>query len=558
MKGGKGDKSAKSGESSQKGQQGQKGQQSEAPSRPLLPVQQLESADVDLSWVGQVAPQQQQQQQQDASSSAADQSQATPQRPTTATAHATSAQDDGESFLSLNMTPSSSSSGHGHGAGAAQPASASTTSGSGSSSGSSSKPGQLSSLKSASPALSGSAGHSGSGDGTAAGGSSSSSSSSSSKHVALSSKLGDGAALPPWVRRTAYSKNKLYSLEQEMYDFVEFIKPTPLEHQMREEIVQRIREVITGAWKHARVEVFGSFATGLYLPMSDIDIVVFGNWDQIPLFTLGKLLEESRIAKNVKVIDKTSVPIIKLADALSGVFVDISFNLESGLRTVEFIRACVDEYRMLYHLTFVIKQFLAQRQLNEPYSGGLGSYSVVLLVVSFLQRHPRQDRDPNFGVLLVEFFELYGKDFNYRKVGIAVTEGGRYFPKSDASANSNEVRPFIQDPMEPGNDVGYKTYNMIAVRDAFRHAYDTLTRVTTDQHSSLQTLLGQIIRVEDDVMAFREWVAKCDWQSGRSITGDGVLPMNTTSTAPPPMSAAARASAGAGDSEADSTTPMQQ
>ena len=69
----------------------------------------------------------------------------------------------------------------------------------------------------------------------------------------------------------------------------------------------------------------------------------------------------------------------------------------------------------------VVKAFLVQRGLHEVFSGGLSSYSVICMVVSFLQLHPRIQRrelDPasNIGVLLLEFLELYGKHFKYVKV----------------------------------------------------------------------------------------------------------------------------------------------
>lgn len=36
----------------------------------------------------------------------------------------------------------------------------------------------------------------------------------------------------------------------------------------------------------------------------------------------------------------------------------------------------------------IIKYFLQQRDMHEPYRGGLGSYATTLLVISFLQHHP--------------------------------------------------------------------------------------------------------------------------------------------------------------------------
>lgn len=40
---------------------------------------------------------------------------------------------------------------------------------------------------------------------------------------------------------------------------------------------------------------------------------------------------------------------------------------------------------MLPYLVLVLKQFLLQRDLNEVFTGGIGSYSLFLMAVSFLQ-----------------------------------------------------------------------------------------------------------------------------------------------------------------------------
>lgn len=46
--------------------------------------------------------------------------------------------------------------------------------------------------------------------------------------------------------------------------------PTPTEHATRVEVVERIETAVLTLWPNSRVEVFGSFRTGLYLPTSDI------------------------------------------------------------------------------------------------------------------------------------------------------------------------------------------------------------------------------------------------------------------------------------------------
>ena len=50
--------------------------------------------------------------------------------------------------------------------------------------------------------------------------------------------------------------------------------------------------------------------------------------------------------------------------------------------------------------------------------------------------HPRMNAgnsDSNLGVLFIEFFELYGRHFNYVKTGIRVKDGGSYVSKEEVS-----------------------------------------------------------------------------------------------------------------------------
>ena len=52
-------------------------------------------------------------------------------------------------------------------------------------------------------------------------------------------------------------------------------------------------------------------------------------------------------------------------------------------------------------------------------------YSVFL----HTQLHPQLAPVPNLGVLLMEYFELYGVTFDYDRVGISVRDGGSYFDR---------------------------------------------------------------------------------------------------------------------------------
>uniref|UniRef100_A0A672FTT0 Terminal nucleotidyltransferase 4A n=1 Tax=Salarias fasciatus TaxID=181472 RepID=A0A672FTT0_SALFA len=308
------------------------------------------------------------------------------------------------------------------------------------------------------------------------------------------------------------------------------MSPRPEEAAMRKEVVNRIEMIIKELWPTADVQIFGSFSTGLYLPTSDIDLVVFGKWDRPPLQELEQALRKHNVAEpfSIKVLDKATVPIIKLTDEETEVKVDISFNVETGVKAASFIKDYVKKYPVLPYLIFVLKQFLLQRDLNEVFTGGISSYSLILMVISFLQLHPRIDaRNPseNLGVLLIEFFELYGRHFNYLKTGIRIKNGGAYIAKEEImKAMTNGHRPSmlcIEDPLLPGNDVGRGSYGAMHVKQVFDYAYTVLSHAVSPlarsyPNKDCESTLGRIIRLTQEVIDYREWIIK-KW-GGRDLT----------------------------------------
>ncbi|XP_033929747.1 terminal nucleotidyltransferase 4B-like isoform X2 [Melopsittacus undulatus] len=296
----------------------------------------------------------------------------------------------------------------------------------------------------------------------------------------------------------------------------------PEEERMRMEVVNRIENVIKELWPNADVQIFGSFKTGLYLPTSDIDLVVFGKWETLPLWTLEEALRKHNVAdeNSVKVLDKATVPIIKLTDCFTEVKVDISFNVQNGVKAAQLIKDFIKKYPVLPYLVLVLKQFLLQRDLNEVFTGGIGSYSLFLMAVSFLQLHPREDAcmtSANYGVLLIEFFELYGRHFNYLKTGIRIKDGGSYVAKDEVQKSMLDgYRPsmlYIEDPLQPGNDVGRSSYGAMQVKQAFDYAYVVLSHAVSPiakyyPNNEMESILGRIIRVTQEVAAYRDWISK--------------------------------------------------
>lgn len=312
----------------------------------------------------------------------------------------------------------------------------------------------------------------------------------------------------PWMGdRTGYFNKNLYlCLHEEVMDFVVFMSPSEDELALRSSLISEMSALVASLWDGAALETFGSHHTQMFLPNSDIDMVIFGIPSGTgPLFELAAKLEQDGMVSYLEVIDKARIPIVKFVHKATNIQVDVSFNIGGGLATADLVKHYMRVYPGFRPLTLVIKYFLAQRGLNETFSGGVGSFLVQLMVVSFLQHHGRnlgaEHDDPkynNLGQLLVGFFTLYGRDFNYNDLAISVRNGGSYFFKEDRDWYDDN-RPFLismENPNEPSLDIGKNSYEVRTVRRAFDYARQVLTNEIHRRgqfHPLSGSILGAII-----------------------------------------------------------------
>ncbi|PIA55380.1 hypothetical protein AQUCO_00800265v1 [Aquilegia coerulea] len=280
-----------------------------------------------------------------------------------------------------------------------------------------------------------------------------------------------------WFRANSKFKSPMLQLHKEILDFCEFLSPTPEEEVLRNEAVDGVFGVVKYIWPHCKVEVFGSFKTGLYLPTSDIDVVIFDSQVKTPqmgLIALSRALSQKGIAKKIQVIAKARVPIIKFIEKRSGVAFDISFDVDNGPKAALFIKDAVSRIPPLRPLCLILKVFLQQRELNEVYSGGIGSYALLTMLIAQLQMHWKgqyfqawnASLEQNLGVLLVNFFEFYGRKLNIWDVGVSCKAGGTFFLKNKKGFLNGD-RPHllsIEDPQAPENDIGKNSYNYSQIR----------------------------------------------------------------------------------------------
>ncbi|CDF38677.1 unnamed protein product [Chondrus crispus] len=325
--------------------------------------------------------------------------------------------------------------------------------------------------------------------------------------IILKDKNGD--ELPSWLLDVEPTQNVLYSgdssvaLHFEILQFLQFVSPTAEEEQCRSEMAQSVETIIKQLWPESTVSLFGSYATGLYLPTSDIDICIMDTPKKGELDEFEQLAAAIRnvtgFARRVHII-KAKVPLVKIIARKSGMNCDICIGRNNGPKNVPVIKKYLETYPALRPLLMIVKCFLQQRDLNETYSGGLGSYTLLLFVVSHLQmlKYNFPNSKANLGAVLQAFFQFYGRMFNLCLAGIRVKDNGCYFDKFDKykTVASEVLRFSVEDPNDETNELGRNGYAASRVRKAFINASNTLINWRRDDSSASPTPLGSILQCD--------------------------------------------------------------
>jgi non-canonical poly(A) RNA polymerase PAPD5/7 len=144
---------------------------------------------------------------------------------------------------------------------------------------------------------------------------------------------------------------------------------------------------------------------------------------------------------------------------------------------VDLVKTYLKEYEALEPLIYSLKNILKNSNLNDPYTGGLSSYGLILMIVSFLQsqlesKKPIKITDNNLGRLFLEFLWYYGIVFDHSKYVIYT-----YAPNDNNPVDKESVNLFfnmqpnheliIVDPLNKQNNVARSTYQFVNIKMGF-------------------------------------------------------------------------------------------
>jgi hypothetical protein len=232
-------------------------------------------------------------------------------------------------------------------------------------------------------------------------------------------------------------------------------------------LLASLRAVVSARWAQATVELYGSRSTGLSLASSDVDVTLLGvptgpgrNAISSALRDLHSDLSSEPWVTSQTLVLSARIPVLKIKSA-TGVPVDVTISdsaQHTGLLARDLVLNYLHQAPQLTPLVIVLKSFLRELGLNDPYTGGMSSYSLVVLLWLFVcESAHRGFATTDLGYQLLGFFSM----FLYRF-------------ESQLTHVDDPLSPMISGPGEVRENIMHSCYQIGRVCRTFHRALQLL------------------------------------------------------------------------------------
>ena len=282
---------------------------------------------------------------------------------------------------------------------------------------------------------------------------------------------------------------KEYIYNQLKIDLIDFMTYVHNKNEKLEPTLHKLNDLIRKSVENSlgedyHLKMYGSRATKLCLPWSDIDYVISCNITKYyePLKLLNDYLlginEKEKFFLDMKYISGASIPVLKIFSNNEYHKISLDISMENpehhGEECVNYIKQKIKEYDTLTPLTFALKTILQKALLNDPYKGGLSSYGVILLIIHFLNIQQKKGNDismDNLGKLFYDILYYYGSEYDITNP--IIVEESQNIQKiisiHQFQLMKNEF--ILVDPLNISNNVARNTRQYQNIKLAFRIGY---------------------------------------------------------------------------------------
>eukprot|EP01061_Rhynchopus_euleeides_P029843 TRINITY_DN4937_c0_g1_i1.p1 TRINITY_DN4937_c0_g1~~TRINITY_DN4937_c0_g1_i1.p1 ORF type:complete len:359 (+),score=146.73 TRINITY_DN4937_c0_g1_i1:235-1311(+) len=261
----------------------------------------------------------------------------------------------------------------------------------------------------------------------------------------------------PWFPQ-GMLKTRL-NIQDEVRALHKMLQLTPDENSKRHMARSAIQEIVQNVWPDATVKVYGSFAYGMSLPSSCLDLVCEDcrELQQGALQDVFRKMEEAGITvQEWTATEDSAFATVKLASM--GCQANISFVLgkSTARKSVAEVRRLIDQFPAVGPVFAVVRLVLQQSRCGDVRTGGLPSYAALVMILHSCYRC----KDPSdASLLLMDFFNLYAST--------GVPSAGEPL--------------FIEDPLCSENNLAAGCVRMPQIRSMFKNCAMTLEKWTTNK-----------------------------------------------------------------------------
>ena len=296
---------------------------------------------------------------------------------------------------------------------------------------------------------------------------------------------------------------------------------SPIKEHIIETIKSHIQQCFMNDNFPYQIEIYGSFKSNLDIVCSDIDMVFIpkktknlnicdiilelsnhfsslNKYDKVtPIYTasipLIKLMIKynNYLEENKSLLDNytklINSPIYKnypydVETELSYVNIDISFpvnynnkkNKNSPFQQIEFVKSSLSNYVEANIVIRILKRALKLTDMNNSYKGGLSSYTIFLLVISYMKNINKNNnantkhKSNTYGHAFHDVVKFFSKFDFYANIIDIGNKNGDIYNARNQKYNSSEYDniPIIIDPVT-GLNAGKSTFRINDVQNVF-------------------------------------------------------------------------------------------